>query len=165
MFDATGGFVPLSPEDIRALLAAFDDSDWDHLSVTVDGTQLTVGRNHAPNGGSPATAVDRPTPADQAPPPAATTPEPAPTAPATPPGQRITAPSVGLFWRAPQPGAPAFVEVGDRVGADDTLCILEVMKLMNHIRAGFAGVVRAIHVTNGQMVEHGEVLFTIEPVD
>lgn len=158
--------MPLSPEDIRALLAAFDDSDWDSLSVTVDGTQLTVGRNGAPDRGSPATAVDRPAPANEAPPPAAaTTPAPAATAVATPPGRRITAPSVGLFWRAPQPGAPAFVEVGDRVGPDDTLCILEVMKLMNHIRAGCAGVVRAIHVTNGQMVEHGEVLFTIEPVD
>jgi acetyl-CoA carboxylase biotin carboxyl carrier protein len=78
-------------------------------------------------------------------------------------GQRVTAPSVGLFWRSPKPGAPPFVEVGDEVRPDDTVCIVEVMKLMNHVRAGVAGTVRAVHPENGQMVEHGDPLFTIEP--
>ena len=84
--------------------------------------------------------------------------EPAPAA-----GLRVTAPSVGLFWRSPKPGAPPFVEVGDEVRPDDTVCIVEVMKLMNHVRAGVAGTVRAVHPENGQMVEHGDPLFTIEP--
>ena len=77
-----------------------------------------------------------------------------------PSGHRVTAPSVGLFWRSPKPGAPPFVEVGDEVGPDDTVCIVEVMKLMNHVRAGTAGTVRAVHPENGQMVEHGDPLFT-----
>jgi biotin carboxyl carrier protein len=68
-----------------------------------------------------------------------------------------------LFWRSPKPGAPPFVEVGDEVGPDDTVCIVEVMKLMNHVRAGTAGTVRAVHPENGQMVEHGDPLFTIGP--
>jgi acetyl-CoA carboxylase biotin carboxyl carrier protein len=80
-----------------------------------------------------------------------------------PSGHRVTAPSVGLFWRSPKPGAPPFVEVGDEVGPDDTVCIVEVMKLMNHVRAGTAGTVRAVHPENGQMVEHGDPLFTIGP--
>jgi acetyl-CoA carboxylase biotin carboxyl carrier protein len=84
-------------------------------------------------------------------------------APAAPAGHRVTAPSVGLFWRSPKPGAPPFVEVGDEVRPDDTVCIVEVMKLMNHVRAGVAGTVRAVHPQNGEMVEHGDPLFTIEP--
>ena len=87
----------------------------------------------------------------------------APPASEPPGGHRVTAPSVGLFWRSPKPGAPPFVEVGDEVGPDDTVCIVEVMKLMNHVRAGTAGTVRAVHPENGQMVEHGDPLFTIGP--
>jgi acetyl-CoA carboxylase biotin carboxyl carrier protein len=75
----------------------------------------------------------------------------------------VLAPSLGLFWRSPKPGAPPFVEVGDRVEADSTVCIVEVMKLMNHVKAGCAGVVSAIHAQNGEMVEYGEPLITIAP--
>ena len=70
---------------------------------------------------------------------------------------------MGLFWRAPSPGAPPFVELGGRVAAGDTVAIVEVMKLMNHVRAGVAGTVLAVHPENGQMVEHGDPLFTVEP--
>jgi acetyl-CoA carboxylase biotin carboxyl carrier protein len=74
----------------------------------------------------------------------------------------VLAPSVGIFYRAPEPGAPPFVEEGARVGAEDIVCIVEVMKLMNHVNAGADGVVRAIHVENGAMIEHGQPLVTIE---
>ena len=73
----------------------------------------------------------------------------------------VGAPSLGLFWRSPKPGAPPFVEVGDRVEPDSTVCIVEVMKLMNHVKAGCAGVVSAIHPENGEMVEYGQPLVTI----
>jgi acetyl-CoA carboxylase biotin carboxyl carrier protein len=77
---------------------------------------------------------------------------------------RIEAPMVGTFYRAPQPGAPPFVEEGQAVGAGQTLCILEAMKLMNEVKADVEGIVRAIHVENAQPVEFGQLLFELEPV-
>jgi oxaloacetate decarboxylase (Na+ extruding) subunit alpha len=77
---------------------------------------------------------------------------------------RIEAPMVGVFYRAPQPGAPPFVEEGDTVAPGQTLCILEAMKLMNEIKADTAGIVRAIHVRNAEPVEYGQLLFELEPV-
>ena len=75
----------------------------------------------------------------------------------------VKAPMVGTFYRAPSPGAPAFVEVGDRVQPDTVVCIIEVMKLMNTIHAESAGIVREIRVENSQPVEFGQVLIVIEP--
>ena len=75
----------------------------------------------------------------------------------------VKAPMVGTFYRAPSPGAPPFVEVGDRVEADSVVCIIEVMKLMNTIHAGASGVVREIRVENSQPVEFGQVLLVIGP--
>jgi oxaloacetate decarboxylase alpha subunit len=77
---------------------------------------------------------------------------------------RVEAPMVGVFYRAPQPGAPPFVEEGDAVAPGQTLCILEAMKLMNEIKADTAGIVRAIHVGNAEPVEYGQLLFELEPV-
>jgi biotin carboxyl carrier protein len=73
----------------------------------------------------------------------------------------ITAPSVGVFWRAPEPGAPAFVEVGSRVEVGDTLGIVEVMKLMSNVAADVAGEVVAIHAENASTVQFGTPLVTI----
>jgi acetyl-CoA carboxylase biotin carboxyl carrier protein len=72
---------------------------------------------------------------------------------------------VGTFFRAPQPGAPPFVEEGQPVAAGQTLCILEAMKLMNEVKAEVEGIVRAIHVENAQPVEYGQLLFELEPID
>jgi acetyl-CoA carboxylase biotin carboxyl carrier protein len=77
---------------------------------------------------------------------------------------RVEAPMVGVFYRAPQPGAPPFVEEGDTVGPGQTLCLLEAMKLMNEIKADAAGVVRRIHVGNAEPVEFGQLLFELEPI-
>jgi acetyl-CoA carboxylase biotin carboxyl carrier protein len=71
---------------------------------------------------------------------------------------------VGTFYRAPAPGAAAFVEEGDAVAPGQTLCILEAMKLMNEVKAEIEAVVRAIHVANAQPVEYGELLFELEPI-
>jgi oxaloacetate decarboxylase alpha subunit len=76
---------------------------------------------------------------------------------------RVEAPMVGVFYRAPQPGAPPFVQEGDTVAPGQTLCILEAMKLMNEIKADAAGVVRTIHVGNAEPVEFGQLLFELEP--
>ena len=71
---------------------------------------------------------------------------------------------VGIFYRAPTPGAPPYVEVGDVVAAGQTLCMLEAMKLFNELKADTDGRVGAIHVENGQAVEFGTLLFELEPV-
>ena len=77
---------------------------------------------------------------------------------------RVESPMVGTFYRASQPGMPPFVEEGQPVGAGQTLCILEAMKLMNEVKADVDGVVRAIHVENASPVEFGQLLFELEPV-
>jgi acetyl-CoA carboxylase biotin carboxyl carrier protein len=75
----------------------------------------------------------------------------------------VRAPMVGTFYRAPAPGAPPFVEVGAHVEPDTTVCIIEVMKLMNSIPAETRGVVAAILAQDGQHVEYGQVLLAIRP--
>lgn len=77
---------------------------------------------------------------------------------------RVESPMVGVFYRAPNPGAPAFVDVGDAVSPGQTLCLLEAMKLFNELKAEVGGRVKAIHVENAQPVEYGQLLFEIEPV-
>ena len=71
---------------------------------------------------------------------------------------------VGTFYRASEPGAAAFVEVGDAIGAGQTLCILEAMKLMNEVKSEVDATVRAIHVENAQPVEFGQLLFELDPI-
>jgi len=75
----------------------------------------------------------------------------------------VNAPMVGTFYAAPQPGAPAFVKVGDEVAAGETLCIVEAMKLMNEISAPEMGTIREICVEDSEPVEFGTPLFWIEP--
>ena len=83
-------------------------------------------------------------------------------APAEPQGHQLKSPMVGTFYRAPSPGAPSFVEVGQSVTKGQTLCIIEAMKLMNEIESDVAGTIKAILVENGQPVEYGQPLFLIE---
>jgi oxaloacetate decarboxylase alpha subunit len=77
---------------------------------------------------------------------------------------RVESPMVGTFYRAAQPGAPPFVEVGDVVAPGQTLCILEAMKLMNEVKADVEGVVRGVHAENASAVEFGQLLFELEPL-
>ena len=169
-----GQIVSLTPEDIRAIVTAFESSDWSELSLQHGDTRLEMSRT-----GAPTLASAPPTPA-VAPAPTATAPTasaapsamvippvvPAPSGPTSvPDGVPVLAPTVGLFWCSPQPGAPPFVQVGQHVEADDQVCIVEVMKLMSHVKAGIAGVVVALPVANGAMVEHGDTLLVIAPED
>ncbi|MCL6546380.1 MAG: acetyl-CoA carboxylase biotin carboxyl carrier protein, partial [Bryobacteraceae bacterium] len=75
----------------------------------------------------------------------------------------VKSPIVGTFYEAPSPGAPPFVQVGDRVQVGQVLCIIESMKLMNEIEAEVAGTIVSKLVANAQPVEYGETLFTIRP--
>ncbi|HXN14737.1 MAG TPA: acetyl-CoA carboxylase biotin carboxyl carrier protein [Usitatibacter sp.] len=88
---------------------------------------------------------------------------PAPAAPAPEAkGHTLKSPMVGTFYRAPSPGAPSFVEVGQSVSKGQTLCIIEAMKLLNEIESDVSGTIKAILVENGQPVEYGQPLFLIE---
>ena len=75
----------------------------------------------------------------------------------------VKSPMVGSFYLSPAPGAPPFVTVGERVTAEQTVCIIEVMKLMNSIPAGQAGVVTHILAGDAEPVEFGQVLVVIDP--
>jgi acetyl-CoA carboxylase biotin carboxyl carrier protein len=75
----------------------------------------------------------------------------------------VKAPMVGTFYRAPAPGAPPFVAVGQRVAPDSVVCIIEVMKLMSSISAGISGTVKEIRVGDSEPVQFGQVLIVIEP--
>jgi acetyl-CoA carboxylase biotin carboxyl carrier protein len=76
-------------------------------------------------------------------------------------GTVVRSPMVGTFYRTPAPTSPAFVEVGQTVKKGDTICIVEAMKMMNHIEAEVSGVIESILVENGQPVEYDQPLFTI----
>lgn len=75
----------------------------------------------------------------------------------------VCAPMLGTFYRSASPDEPAFVEVGQKVSADTTVCLIEVMKLFNSVSAGVEGTIVAIRPQNGALVEFQEVLITIAP--
>lgn len=164
--------------DIQKILTLLRDAGWREAHLRFGDFELSVSDSALPNGSLP-TSPAAPTPPVA--PPATPTPSAGAAvaetadgvtdqtvgeraAPAEPDaGYVVEAASIGVFWRSPQPGAPPFVEVGDTVAPDTTVCILEVMKLMTHVKAGTHGVVRAIHVDNGGMVEYGDALISIDP--
>src|SRR6185437_13730593 len=80
-----------------------------------------------------------------------------------PTGLEVKSPMVGTFYKSPEPGAKAYVAVGDRVAKGQIVCIIEAMKIMNEIESEYAGIVREILVQDAQPVEYGQVLFTIDP--
>ena len=86
----------------------------------------------------------------------------APAAAEIPPGHTVKSPMVGTFYRSSSPGAKAFVEIGSVVKEGETICIIEAMKILNEIEADKSGTVTRILCDNGQAVEYGQPLFTIE---
>lgn len=80
---------------------------------------------------------------------------------AAPQGHVVKSPMVGTFYRSPNPGASAFVELGQAVKEGEPLCIIEAMKLLNEIEADKSGVIKEILVENGEPVEYGQPLFVI----
>jgi acetyl-CoA carboxylase biotin carboxyl carrier protein len=74
----------------------------------------------------------------------------------------VKSPMVGTFYRSATPGAKSFVDIGDSIKVGETICIIEAMKILNEIESDKSGVVTQIHCENGQAVEYGQPLFTIE---
>jgi acetyl-CoA carboxylase biotin carboxyl carrier protein len=155
--------MELSHDDVKKILEIIDASE--HLQdveLVYGGFRLHVVR------GAPrvAWANERPTfspapkPADASATPAALAKHAA--EPALAEGEiAVRAPMLGTFYRSPAPGEPPFVEIGRRVKADDTVCLIEVMKLFSSIRAGVDGVVNRILAENGSMVEFQQILIVI----
>jgi acetyl-CoA carboxylase biotin carboxyl carrier protein len=77
----------------------------------------------------------------------------------------ITSPMVGTFYRAPDPSSPPFVEIGETIHKNQTLCIIEAMKLMNEIESDIDGVLDDVYVESGKPVEYGKKLFAIKPLE
>src|SRR5207247_10732267 len=75
----------------------------------------------------------------------------------------VKSPMVGTFYKSPEPGAKAYVAVGDRVAKGQIVCIIEAMKIMNEIESEYAGIVREILVQDAEPVEYGQVLYRIDP--
>jgi acetyl-CoA carboxylase biotin carboxyl carrier protein len=71
---------------------------------------------------------------------------------------------VGTFYSAPDPSSPPFVEIGDSVKRDQTLCIIEAMKLMNEIESEIDGILMKVFIESGKPVEYGQKLFAIQPL-
>jgi acetyl-CoA carboxylase biotin carboxyl carrier protein len=159
--------VALTLAEIQELLAALESSGWDEAEIVVGDVTITVSRNGPAVAAGPPVSVSAPASASV---PAALPAPVTPVSPASAPGlvaaqdggHVIASPTVGVFWRSPSPGAPPYVEVGSAVRAGDTLCIVEVMKLMNNVVTDVDGVVAAIHLDNSQGVQAGTALFTIK---
>ena len=160
--------MQLDHDQLHKLLDALGESDIQEFRLEGDDFRLEVRRN------LPVTAVAAPVaPVVQAVPPAPVVDVPAQgeTASAAPPpaaGSRsdlvdVTAPMVGTFYTAPAPGEAPFVEIGHRINAGQTICILEAMKLMNELEAEVAGEVVEILLDNGTPVEFGQVLMRVKP--
>jgi acetyl-CoA carboxylase biotin carboxyl carrier protein len=159
--------VALSDDDVREILRLIDESDLDELRVETPELTLHVRRRgHAPQEGAAPPAA-APTPAtaaadgaaEGAPPPTA---GPVP-APIVPRGlHSIDSPMLGVFYRAPAPGATPFVQAGGRVEPDTVVCLIEVMKMMNSIVAGVSGTIVEVCAENADLVEHGQPLFRVE---
>ncbi len=152
--------MSLSHDDVERLLRILDASQFDELHLEIDGTTLALYRRAAlPAGerGAAPVAVATPVAAAGAQAPAA--------APQPQTGLvEVRASMLGTFYRAPKPGAEAFVQIGSRIDPETTIGIIEVMKLMNAMRADVAGEVAEILVRDGALVEYDQVLMRVRPL-
>jgi acetyl-CoA carboxylase biotin carboxyl carrier protein len=135
--------MALSDDDVREILRLIDETELGELRIETEGLSLHVVRGRAAQ-------------AERAE-------EPAPTAATADGAVTIDAPMLGVFYRAPSPGAPPFVDVGTRIERDTIVCVIEVMKMMNSVPAGVAGTIAEIHVENAEAVEYGQPLFRFDP--
>jgi acetyl-CoA carboxylase biotin carboxyl carrier protein len=125
------GGPELTPEDVQEILRLIDESPYETFELETERFTIRVGERR-----------------DDA-------------APAADGLVEVTAPMVGIFYRAPTPGAAPFVEVGSTVEPGTQVCIIEVMKLMNSVAAGVRGIVVEACLENGAPVQYGDVLFRV----
>lgn len=148
--------LPLTPEDVADIVAVLDGGGYDRLDIRTPRFRLRLAR--AEGGWTQDWDYS-----EEAAPAAEAAAAPAASVELGEGLLAIRATLPGTFYRAPQPGAPPFVEAGATVGPDTTVAILETMKLMNPVHAGVAGVIEAVLAENAEAVEAGAVLMTVRP--
>jgi len=157
--------VTLTAADVAEIMRLVEQSTFDELNLEIDGVKLTLRRAGAA-GGFARSVTTQPGPLDAAAADAAHSDlgiaQPAAPVAASGPVdanlEEITSPMLGTFYRAPKPGSAPFVEIGSAVDKDSVIAIIEVMKLMNTVRAGVKGVITEILPADESLVEFGEVL-------
>jgi acetyl-CoA carboxylase biotin carboxyl carrier protein len=167
--------MELSEDDVLHILKLIDESKFDYFQLEVGELKITVSKGEPiPLNSSPQQVATAPaaTPAPVSAKPAAA-PAAAPaaqTAPASVEARAaaeglltVTAPLLGTFYVAPEPGAPPFTHVGANVTEDTTVALIEVMKVFNSVRAGVNGTIVEAVAQNGQFVEYGQTLFLVKP--
>jgi acetyl-CoA carboxylase biotin carboxyl carrier protein len=159
---------------VKKLVEMLDESSVDSIEISTDkGMKIRISKTPQQRG-TVQVAPSMPIPVPMAAPalPARATPTDA--MPAVPEGEaakpepkskllEVKSPMVGTFYKAPEPGAPAYVTTGTRVSKGQILCIIEAMKIMNEIESEFSGVVREVLVEDAHPIEYGQVLFRIDP--
>jgi acetyl-CoA carboxylase biotin carboxyl carrier protein len=144
--------MTLTAKDVAEIMRLLEQSSFDNLSLEIDGVKLNLQRGSA----APVSSMEsQPQPVEPAPP---------GVKPPSEPGlAEVASPLLGIFYRAPKPGEPPFVEVGSKVAEDTVIGIIEVMKLMNSVRAGVKGEVVEILVENAALVEYDQILLRLRP--
>jgi len=152
--------MDLTHEEVQRILKIIEEAKHlEEFDLSYGDFQLHIRRHGSGRGQAEPSLASAPAPAAaEVVPPARAAPHPVPQDMVA-----IRAPMLGTFYRAPSPGEKPFVELGQSVGADDTVCLIEVMKLFNSIRAGVDGTVAEIRAQNGKLVEYEEVLIVIDP--
>jgi acetyl-CoA carboxylase biotin carboxyl carrier protein len=151
--------MTLTAADVAEIMRLVEQSGFDELNLEIDGTKISL-RRGAPSGTTPA-AGPVPSVAPIVASAVASGAAPAAQAASDPTAVDLPSPLLGTFYRSPKPGAPPFVQVGSQVEADSIIGIIEVMKLMNTVRAGVRGTVAEFLAADGALVEYGEVLLRV----
>jgi len=150
-------------DEIKRLLQLMEENKLVEFEYEDEGRRVKLRRADDRPPAAVPVAVPAAVPVTVAPVAAAPAPAGPPAAPERPSNVlEFKSPLVGTFYRSPKPDSDSFVNVGDEVGPEKVLCIIEAMKVMNEIKAEMSGVVREVLVKNGQAVEFGEPLFLIE---
>ena len=156
---ATGGKIDF--DEVRKIIALLEEKNLSVFEFEIEGFKIKIGRNVAAP--APATSVLQAPPLGASAPLDAGVPVAAAAAEIDKTLQIVVSPMVGTFYRAPDPTAPPFADIGDTVKKGQTLCIVEAMKLMNEIESDVEGTVVEIFAENGKPVEFGQKLFAIKP--
>ena len=148
----------LTAADVAEILRLVEESKFDELNLDINGVKLVLRRAGArAPAASPAHSPAQPAAPVLGPRQAAAS------GPFDANLKDITSPLLGTFYRAPKPGSPPFVEIGSAVDEDSVIAIVEVMKLMNTVRAGVKGVITEILPADESLVEFGDVLMRARP--
>jgi acetyl-CoA carboxylase biotin carboxyl carrier protein len=166
----------IKPEDVEAVIETFEASSWEELRLKVGDFELFLSKtgnaqglpSHpsvhvSPDAAATGFAVTHATATAAPPHPDSSSGRKSRDADFPPQWVAVRAPNLGTFYRAPKPGAPPYINIGQRVQANTEVCLIEVMKLFTAVLAGTTGVVRKVLVEDAALVEYDQPLILIEP--